>query len=91
MRKKKVSFFFGRDVIAMDNLRYIRVRVTFHQPSAPVTALWGNLEVDVWVLFPKGATLDELREAALAKAVADSAIFAQGPRAQFEVVSGNDV
>jgi tRNA nucleotidyltransferase (CCA-adding enzyme) len=88
MRKKKVSFVFKRDVIAMDGMRYISVHVTFHQQSAPVTALWGNLEVDVWVPFPKGATVDELQEAALAKAVADSATFAEGPRAQFEIISG---
>ena len=88
MPKKKVSFIFKRDVIAIDGQRYISVHVTFHQPSTPGTALWGNLEVNVWVPFRKGATVDELQEAALAKAIADSPVFAEGPRAQFEIVSG---
>jgi hypothetical protein len=91
MQKMQAWFTFKHDVKAGDGKRYICAIVHIRQPAMPKTGLWGMNEIDVWIPFPKGASMDKLREAALAKAIKNAGVFAKLKRSQIEFVSETEV
>ncbi|MBV6487510.1 MAG: hypothetical protein H3C55_08030 [Pseudorhodoplanes sp.] len=86
-----VWFTFKHDVRTEDGERYICARVSARQPHMPDTGLWGLTEIDVWIAFPAGATMDDLREAALAKAQEHAGHFAALPRTDITFESGGEI
>ena len=82
MSKTVVWFTFKHDVIASDKKRYMFGTVHVRQPKMPKTALWGMSEIDVWIPFPKNASMDKLREAAVAKAIKNARAFGKLKRSQ---------
>jgi hypothetical protein len=82
MSETVVWFTFRHDVIASDKKRYVCGTVHVRQPKMPKTGLWGMSEIDVWIPFPKSASMDKLREAAVAKALKNAGAFAKLKRSQ---------
>lgn len=87
----QVWFVFRHDVRMEDGTGFICVKVHIRQPPMPGTGLWGMTEIDVWVPFSPGATMDDLREAALAKAREHARQFADQPRSSITYESGHDI
>jgi hypothetical protein len=86
-----VWFTFKHDVSTQDGARYICAKVSARQPHMSGTGLWGVNEIDVWIPFPAGATMDDLREAALAKAQEHARQFGALSRADITFESGGEI
>lgn len=76
-----IHFNFKQDVEGRDGKRYICVELLVQLP-ADKNGLFGDLQIAVWVPFAKGATVDQIRTAAIRAAQQRCATFAKVRRSE---------